>query len=196
MSKVIRYERPSLEFEFDQQALTAQGCCRFVPVVVRLCGIPVQQHVMLTVSFERVRKQAKNGIDYDDDYEVHPASYFLAHTDIPGYREYKVDLLARPHHVETGTVRIKMESQAYNVLSEAVFCLDSRQAEPVALTLLKGSFKAMRLLPCIRSTEERDALSGQYPASTVIRERLPLAKHIVSEQHGGITARSLFPYGI
>ncbi len=168
MSKVIRYERPSLEFEFDQQALTAQGCCRFVPVVVRLCGIPVQQHVMLTVSFERVRKQAKNGIDYDDDYEVHPASYFLAHTDIPGYREYKVDLLARPHHVETGTVRIKMESQAYNVLSEAVFCLD----------------------------EERDALSGQYPASTVIRERLPLAKHIVSEQHGGITARSLFPYGI
>ena len=30
MTKVIRYERPSLEVEFDQQALTAQGYCRFV----------------------------------------------------------------------------------------------------------------------------------------------------------------------
>ena len=84
-----------MEIEFDQQALTAPGCCRFVPVVVRLCGIPTHQHVMLTVMFERTRKRAKDGTACCDDYEVHPASYFLVQKGIPGYQEYVVDLLAR-----------------------------------------------------------------------------------------------------
>ena len=83
-TKVIRYDRPSLEIEFDQQALTAPGCCRFVPVVVRLCGIPTHQHAILTVMFERTRKHEKDGTALDD-YEVHPASSFLVHKGIPGY---------------------------------------------------------------------------------------------------------------
>ena len=162
-SKVIRYERPSLEIEYDQQALTASGCCRYVPVIVRICGIPVQQHVILTVMFERTRKK-KDGVPLDD-YEVHPTSHFLVHKGIPGYCEYIVELLARAHDEETGTIRIKMESQAYNLLSEAVFHLDSRQTEPVATTLKPGSFKALRLLPRIRTDEERNALGGQFPLS-------------------------------
>jgi len=189
-SKVVRYERPSLEIEFDQQALTASGCCRFVPVVVRLCGVPVQQHVMLTVMFERTRKK-KDGVPLDD-YEVHPASYFLVHKGIPGYNEFVVELLARAHSEETGTIRIKMESQAYNVLSEAVFCLDSRQAEPVASTLQKGSFKALRLLPRIRTAEERDALGGQYPPSADTRE-MPVAEQLTAQQRDEIGTPSLFP---
>jgi hypothetical protein len=184
-AKVNRYDRPSLEIEFDQEALRAPGCCRFVPVVVRLCGVPVQQHVMLTVMFERTRKK-KGGVPLDD-YEVHPASYFLVHHDIPGYHEYVVELLARAHSEETGTIRIKMESQAYNVLSEAVFCLDSRQAEPVASTLQKGSFKALRFLPRVRSAEERDALAGQYPPSAGTAE-LPAA----ADRSDGAVTPTLF----
>ena len=189
-TKVNRYERPSLEIEFDQGALTAPGCCRFVPVVVRLCGIPTHQHVMLTVMFERTRKK-KDGVALDD-YEVHPASYFLVHNGIPGYNEYVVELLARAHSEETGTIRIKMESQAYNVLSEAVFCLDSRQAEPVASTLLKGSFKAMRLLPRVRTAEERAALGGQYPPSADT-PGMSTVERVGSEQGNGASTPSLFP---
>lgn len=188
--KVVRYDRPSLEIEFNQPALTASGCCRYVPVVVRLCGIPVQQHVMLTVMFERTRK-TKEGIPLDD-YEVHPVSYFLVHKGIPGYEQFEVELLARGHREETGTIRIKMESQAYNTLSEAVFCLDSRQVEPVATTLLKGSFKALRLLPRIRSSEERDALAGQYPPSADTRE-MPQVERVGSGQGGDPSTPSLFP---
>jgi hypothetical protein len=189
-SKVVRYERPSLEIEFDQQALTASGCCRYARVVVRLCGIPFQQHVMLTIMFERTRK-VKDGVPLDD-YEVHPTSYFLVHKDIPGYNEYAVELLARAHSEETGTIRIKMESQAYNTLSEAVFCLDSRRPEPVATALQKGSFKALRLLPRIRTTEERDALGGQYPPSPDTRE-MPVAEQVTTGQDGGGGTPSLFP---
>lgn len=166
--KVIRYERPSLEVEFDQQALTAPGCCRFIPLVVRLCGIPVQRNVMLTVMFERTRKK-KDGVPLDD-YDVHPSSLFLVHKSIPGYEEYVVELLARAHSEETGTIRIKMESSSYNVLSEAVLRLDSRLTEPVTSTIQKGSFKALRLLPRIRTDEERDALHGHYPPSADTRE--------------------------
>src|SRR6266700_7427621 len=91
--KVIRYDRPLLEIEFDQQALTTPGCCRYVPVVVRLCGIPFQQHVMLTVMFERTQKKV-DGVPLDD-YDVHPSSLFLVHKGIPGYEEFVVELLAR-----------------------------------------------------------------------------------------------------
>lgn len=188
-SKVIRYERPSLEMEFDQQALTAPGCCRYVSVVVRLCGIPFQQHVMLTVMFERTRK-VKEGVPLDD-YEVHPSSLFLVHKGIPGYNEYMVVLLARPHSEETGTIRIEMQSAAYNLLSQAVFRLDSRQPEPVATTLQKGSFKALRLLPRIRTAEERDALGGQYPPSADTRE-MPMSERASSRQGDVTSTPSLF----
>lgn len=161
-SKAIRYERPSLEIEFNQAALNAPGCCRLVPVVVRLCGIPFHQHVMVTVMFERARKQRPGGTSHDD-YDVHPMSLFRVEKGIQDYEEYAVDLLARAHDEETGIIRITMESPAFNTLSQAVFYLDSRQPEPVAATLLKGSFKAMRFLPRVRSAAERDALAGQYP---------------------------------
>lgn len=188
--KVVRYDRPSLEIEFDQQALTASGCCRYVPVVVRLCGIAILQHVMLTVMFERTQKK-EDGVPLDD-YDVHPSSMFLVHKNIPGYNEYVAVLLARPHHEETGTIRIKMESQAYNVLSEAVFRLDSRVPEPVASTLQKGSFTSLRLLPRIRTNEERDALDGQYPPSAGTLT-MPVAGRDTVRQSDEIGTPSLFP---
>jgi hypothetical protein len=190
MSKVVRYDRPSLEIEYDRRALTAPGCCRFVPVVVRLCGIPFHQHVMLTVMFERARKPASKSTSHDD-YDVHPTSLFRVAKGIPSYEEYALDLLARGHSAETGTIRITVESPAYNVLSQAVFCLDSRQAEPVAVTLQKGSFKALRFLPRIRSADERDALAGQYPPSADTRET-PVSEGASSPQGDGAYPATLF----
>lgn len=175
-TKVIRYDRPSLEIEYDQEALKQPGCCRLVPVVLRLCGIPVQQHVMTTVMFERTHRQASNTTAHDD-YDVHPRSLFRVEKGIVGYEEYAVDLLARAHGEETGVIRVTMESPAFNTLSQAVFYLDSRLPEPVAATLLKGSFKAMRFLPRIRSAEERDALAGQYPPSAGTREMAAAPEH-------------------
>ncbi len=189
-SKTIRYGRPSLEIEFDQAALTAPGCCRYVPVVVRLCGIPYHQNVMVTVMFERTRKK-KDGVPLDD-YDLHPSSQFLNHKGIQGYHEYEVELLARPHGEETGTIRIKMESQAYNVLSEAVFRLDSRLPDPVASTLQKGSLTALRLLPRIRTNEERDALGGQYlPSAGTLT--MPMAGRDTARWSDEIGTPSLFP---
>lgn len=188
-SKAVRYERPALEIEFDQQALTAPGCCRYVPVVVRLCGVPVQRNVILTVMFERAQKK-REGVPLDD-YDVHPSSLFLVHKGIPGYDEYVAVLLARPHSEETGTIRIKMESSSYNVLSEAVFRLDSRLTEPVASTLQKGSFKALRLLPRIRTDEERDALHGQYPPTADTRQMAEAAS-AASNQDDQIRTPTLF----
>src|SRR5712692_9283567 len=105
--------------------------------------------------------------------------------------EYAVELLARGHSKETGQIRIKMESQASNVLSEGIFCLDARQAEPVASTLLKGSLRALRLLPRIRSAQERNALNGQYPSSADIREMPPRVPGASPEE--GSTAISTLP---
>ena len=189
-TKVVRYTRPSVEIEFDQEALTTPGCCRYVPVVVRICEIPVQQHVMLTVMFERTRKK-KDGVP-QDDYDLHPSSLFLEHKGIPGYQEYILELLARGHHEETGTIRIKMESPSYNVLSEAVFRLDSRQTEPIPSTLEKGSFKALRFLSRIRTAEERDALCGLFPSSAAIQAMSQLEDN-PSTQNDGVSTPSLFP---
>jgi hypothetical protein len=187
---LTRYERPQIEIEYNREAMVKKGCCRFIPVVLRLCGVPHSQHVMLTVMFERARKRDREGTLLDD-YEVHPSSNFLRQKGIPGYYEYAVELLARPHDEETGTVRIKMESQAYNVLSEAVYVLDCRQDAPVQRSCLKGSFRAIRMVPFIRSVEERDALHGQFPASVGIRE-VPLPSQVsVAKQEVGMV--SLFP---
>lgn len=158
----IRYSRPCLELEFDQQALMQPGCCRFVPVVLRLCGIPTAQKVMLTVSFDRVRKHDQQGMPLDD-YELHPLRTPFVRKDFPGYQEYAAQLLARGHDQETGTIRIAMVSQSGSMLSQAEYRLDSRQTKPVQREC-KG-FLSTRLLTHIRSQEERDALRGQYPSA-------------------------------
>jgi hypothetical protein len=161
-----RYPRPSIEIEYDRAVLVGEGCCRFVPIVLRLCGIPSEQHVMLTVTFERVRKPAQDGTILDD-YDVHPSigRTMPRRREFPGYYEYAVELVARAHEEETGTIRIKMESSKYTLLSEAVYVLDSRHDAPVEHMCHKGSFKAVRMVPFVRSEEERDALQGQFPAS-------------------------------
>jgi hypothetical protein len=163
-----RYARPSIEIEFFQDNLAKECCCRFVPIVLRLCGVPAEQSVMLTVSFERTRKYAADGTALDD-YDVHPGVHdtmqMRRKKQFPGYHEYAVDLLARAHREETGTIRIKMESWAHSVLSEAVYVLDSRHDSPVEFSCQKGSFQAVRMVPYVRSEEERDSLKGQFPAA-------------------------------
>jgi hypothetical protein len=62
--QIVRYERPSVELEFDQASLTRDGCCRFVPVVLRICGVP--ENTMLTVMFERVRPSDEADLHTDD----------------------------------------------------------------------------------------------------------------------------------
>lgn len=160
-----RYPRPYLEIEYERQALTQEDvCCRYVPVVVRLCNVP--EGVMLTVLFERVRKKDQDGRDLND-YEVHPHDIWKQRVrkDFPGYHEYHLQLLARPHREETGLIHIKIESPSYSLLTEACYRLDSREAEPVCSDMHDGSFRGVRLVPFLRTPEARDALLGQYPAS-------------------------------
>ena len=157
-----RYLRPYLEIEFDRDALTQSACCRFVPIVLRLCAVP--EGVMNTVSFERVRVLGEDGV-YRDDYEVHPRRPYSMRVEkgFPGYQEYATHLLARPHAQETGTIHIKIESQSSSLLSEVVYRFDSREQEPVRATYHDGSFRGIRIVSFLRTTEERDALCGQYP---------------------------------
>ena len=148
--------------EFDQTALTKEGCCRFVPVVLRICGIP--ENTLLTVVLERVRKPGE-GHGQTSSYEPHPYSEgFLVRSasQFPGYREYAGFFLARAHDKETGTIIIRLESSHSNVLTEATFRLDSRERQPV-LSMQKGRLKAIRFLPQLRTAEERAALAGRYP---------------------------------
>ncbi len=157
------YPRPFLEIEFDRQALTQGGCCRYVPVILRICSVP--ERVMLTISFERVRKQDQDGT-YLDDYDVRSLRPHLlrASKDFSGYYEYAFQMLARPHAEETGTIHLKIESQSYSLLSETTYRFDSREQEPVRANFHDGSFRGVRLLPFLRAAQERDALRGQYPA--------------------------------
>lgn len=160
-----RYLRPFLEIEYDRQALTRENtCCRYVPVVVRLCNLPEGVH--LHVLFERVRKKSEGGEDLDD-YEVHPKALWnlRVQKDFPGYHEYHIQLLARPHHEETGSIYIKLESQSYSLLTEARYRLDSRETAPVCSDMHNGSFRGVRLIPFLRNDEVRDALLGQYAVS-------------------------------
>jgi len=139
---MTRYDRPGLELEFDQQALTQGGCYRYVPIVLRLCGVPVQQHVILTVSFERMRKQGANGTLLDD-YDAYPLHTAPVRTDFHGYYQHSPALLARPHDQETGTIRCTMTSQSCSILSQAIFRPDSRGTE-----LVQGSVRGLRLWGC------------------------------------------------
>lgn len=187
---MTRYDRPGLELEFDQAALTQPGCCRYVPIVLRLGGVPVQQHVILTVSFERVRKLAAGGEPLND-YEAHPAYTTSVRKDFPGYREYALELVARAHDQETGTIRIAMTSQSGSILSQAVFRLDSRQIEPVQVEC-KG-FAHVGIRPSLRSSTERDALQGRVPGSVATAEApAPVAKGDAVEP-GQLQRVPLFP---
>ena len=187
---MTRYDRPGLELEFDQAALSQPGCCRYVPIVLRLCGVPVQQHVILTVSFERVRKRAAGGQPLDD-YETHPAYTTPVRKDFPGYREYALELVARAHDEETGTIRVAMTSQSSSTLSQAVFRLDSRHVEPVRVEC-KG-FAHVGIRPSLRSAEERDALQGRFPGSaTLVEPPAPVEKGDAVEP-GQLQRVPLFP---
>ncbi len=190
MTKSIRYGRPCLELEFDQQALVQPGCCRFVPVVLRLCGIPTAQKVMLTVSFDRVRKQDQQGKPLDD-YELHPLKTPFVHKGFPNYEEYAAELLARGHDQETGTIRIAMTSQSGSILSQAEYRLDSRQTKPVQREC-KG-FLSTRLLTHLRSQEERDALRGQYPAAVTGKGADVREQATPVEQASDLSMAPLFP---
>ena len=187
---MTRYDRPGLELEFDQKALTKEGCCRYVPVVLRLCGVPVQQHVILTVSFERVRKRAASGEPLDD-YEPHPFYTAPARKDFPGYYEYVLELLARAHDQETGTIQITMTSQKGSMLSHAVFRLDSRQVEPVQAEC-KG-FAHVGLRPSLRRAAERDALQGRVPGSATIAEAPAPVQMRDAVEPGQLQRVPLFP---
>ena len=190
MTKPIRYDRPFLELEFDQQALTQPGCCRFVQVVVRLCGVPTAQNVMLTVSFDRVRTRDHHGTPLDD-YEQHPIHTPLVRKNFPNYEEYATELLARAHEQETGTIRISMSSQSSSLLSQAEYRLDSRETKPVQREC-KG-FRGVRLLSHIRASQERDALQGQYPAFAASSEILLQGKASTADQLTSLHMVPLFP---
>jgi DNA sulfur modification protein DndC len=113
MTKPIRYNRPFLELEFDQQALTQPGCCRFVQVVVRLCGVPIKQNVMLTVSFDRVRK-----------YDHHGTPLFSAHLVKPELHDrFWLNVCGRGYPAPSirtrwCTERLKIDSTARFILSQ------------------------------------------------------------------------------
>ncbi len=190
MTKPIRYDRPFLELEFDQQALMQPGCCRFVQIVVRLCGVPTTQNVMLTVSFDRVRKHDQHGTPLDD-YELHPIHTQLVRKGVPNYEEYATELLARAHDQETGTIRISMTSQSSSILSQAEYRLDSRETKPVQREC-KG-FRGVRLLSHIRTPQERDALQGQYPTFVASNEMLLGGKESTTDQLTTLHTVPLFP---
>lgn len=187
---MTRYDRPGLELEFDQAALKQPGCCRYVPFVLRLCGVPMQQHVILTVSFERVRKRSPDGEPLDD-YVAHPGYPTPVRKNFPGYLEYAQELLARAHDEETGTIRIAMSSQSGSTLSQAVIRFDSRHSEPVQVEC-KG-FAHVGLRPSLRSSAERDALQGRLHAPALRVE--PAAQ--VAEGEGVVSGQlqrvPLFP---
>ena len=187
---MTRYDRPGLELEFNREALTGEGCCRFVQVVLRLCGVPVQQHVILTVNFERVRKRSANG-DPLDDYEPHPFYTAPTRKDTQGYFEYALELLARAHDQETGTIEVTMTSQKGSVLSHAVFRLDSRQAAPVQAEC-KG-FAPVLLRPSLRSASERDALQGHLQGAPSFSEAPAPLERGGAVDAGQLQRGSLFP---
>lgn len=165
------YPHPCIEIEFDQQALLAPGCCRFVPVVIRLCELP-EAHIVETIHFERTRTQQPDGSP-GEDYETNPMqpwNFRSLGKKFPRYHEFHVEYLARDHPKETGLFSLKLESQAYTVLTEVTFVFQASRAEPWVRGQPKG-VKAYRFLPCLRSQEERDDLAGAYPPDHLERQQ-------------------------
>jgi hypothetical protein len=114
------------------------------------------------VQFERKRKHSKEGTALDE-YEVAPTWAVPVQTTFVNYCEYALELLARGHDRETGTIRITMTSRAAHPLTEVTIVFDSRAAEPV-VSVCKG-LKGYRLLRALRTKEERDVLQGRYALS-------------------------------
>lgn len=157
------YPRPKIEIEFAQEALLAPGCCRFVPVVIRLCELPEAQ-IFETFHFERTRTQ-QPGSSSDEDYEVdtmRPWDFRYTGQRFPRYHEFHVEFLVRGHPKETGLFSLKLESQAYTLITEVTFVFQAGRAEPWVQGQARG-VKDCRFLPRLRSQQERDALAGAYP---------------------------------
>ncbi len=157
------YARPTIEIEFDQQALLAPGCCRFVPVVIRLCDLP-EAHVIETIHFERTATNP--ACSPAGDYESHPQqpwNFRYTGRSFPRYHEFQVTFLARAHPKETGLFALKIESAAYTVLTEVTFVLQAGRSEPWIRGVAKG-VRDYRFLPRLRSQEDRDALAGVFPS--------------------------------
>lgn len=159
------YPRPKIEIEYDPQALLAPGCCRFVPVVIRLCELPEAQ-LFETIHFERTRIRQPGSGPGDEEYEVNPRRpwefRYTGGQQYARYRELHVDFLARSHPEETGLFLLKLESPAFTLITEVTFLFQAGRAEPVVRGQARG-VKAYRFLPRLRSQEERDALAGAYP---------------------------------
>lgn len=154
----MRYERPRLEVEYDQAALTTPGCCRFVPVVLRVCGVPLHKQVRLEVTVERMRV-VKDGVALDD-YTERPTMLRLTQR-FQEYVEGKLELLARGHGRETGTIGITMSSPSGTLLSHVVLRFDSRQSKPIVEDAL--GFTSLTFVPSLRSDAERESLHGYLP---------------------------------
>ena len=168
-----RYRRPYLEIEYDQEAFLREDvCCRYVPVVVRLCSVP--EDARLSVLFERVRSQDQDGT-YLDAYQVRPHDLWKLRKNmgIAGYHEYHLHLLARANSEETGLIHITITSAAGTLLSEVIYRFDCCYQKPSESRLHPNSFQDIRLLPFVRTLEARDALRGQYPASPPLSPDVP-----------------------
>jgi hypothetical protein len=157
------YPRPKIEIEFNQEALLATGCCRFVPVVIRLCELP-EAHTFETIHFERTRAQQPDG-GPGEGYDVNPMrpwSFRYVGKKFPRYHEFQIEFLVRTHPEETGLFSLKLESQASTLITEVTFVFQADRAEPWVRGQAKG-VKGCRFLPFLRSQEERDTLAGAYP---------------------------------
>ncbi len=188
----MQYNRPYLELEYSHEAFVSSGCCRYVPIVLRLCGVPKHQNIILNVSFERMRKRSKDGQPLDE-YEVDATRLAPLRTDFPNYCEYALELLARGHARETGTIRVSITSRAAHLITEVVIVFDCRAAEPV-WKVCKG-LKGYRLRRALRTAQERNALLGQFAGQALAAQRETTAR---TEQPTrleitGLVRGSLFP---
>jgi hypothetical protein len=154
----VRYERPRLEIEYDQACLVAEGCCRFVRVVLRLCGVPLHKQVRLEVIVERMRV-VKDGLP-QEEYTERPMYLRLAQP-FEHYCEGKVEVLARGHPRETGTVRMTMSSPKGTILSQAVLRFEGRQSKP--LVEHASGLASLTFVSTIRSDALRESLRGRLP---------------------------------
>ena len=159
----VRYPRPILQIEVDLQTLTQPGCCRFVPILIRLINIP-RMEVTLDVTFWRERMRDLAG-EYTEGYQTqprfcHPPAKNAESVD--GVWEIRTELLARSHDFETGTVSITMSSYSSTELSHAEYRLVSCRS---ALTEVAAKgFASITIFDHLLSTEERTHLdTSEHP---------------------------------